>query len=527
MSAATLCVRSPRGASLPEVAQLWPHSALQSEKIPLVLTRMMAWKNIVEELLVFITAIQTIEKESAREYTKLADRLQRLGTTTHETVTFETSTLIPIDVIQHSLSKISDQHLKFERAMNDTCYRLLLDLKSEIIRKIKSFKSDTDTLTRIINKSHASTIEMITLHEKQLKDIQQFDEKVVDGLKIVLVDFLLAKEQQHDATTALLQQARAHLNSLESQSPFQSFAAESQVFDKSVWSTTRTLSDFSYKIQEIKIVKQSVMSRQYFWSRTGWAQALFVVTESGYLHCFKQVHGKARGDEARRRALDQKNTWNFSKKNVAVIPPSAEALQVELHETPAYNDLDAPSTFFSICLNNSGRITVNVVPTKANLFVFSIDIFKTPRDPIACKRYEIKANTESEMIDWVSFLKEQIESYLPEGPPEPLFSPAHEIIDKVEVLRRPPPSVPVAKPYVQNAQQSQETIVNTTSEVDFSSLDDDIVVAGGDAAVKAKIFRGQGTGEITGRTFTSATSSASLMRPAGARKAPEFDALVD
>ncbi|KAJ3025874.1 UNVERIFIED_CONTAM: hypothetical protein HDU68_006546 [Siphonaria sp. JEL0065] len=573
-SSATLFARPSKTVAIPELVQIWPHSILQAEKIPLVLDRLTDWKNIVEELIVFVAAIQNLEKEYAKEYEKLASKLSRLGTTAHEPVSFGNATGIPIDLIQKSCTKYADQYLTFERTVNGTCCKLLLALKSDLTRKIKSFKTETDTLTRAITKIRTSTIDMITLHEKakasrvstpsirnksfvdpwltervlykhlrgmidseneyqesilkSLKELQEFDEKVLNGFRFVVVEFLLAREQQNDEINGLLRQARGYLNGMESGKPFHAFATENHLFEEFAWSTPRSLTTFPYDIQELKILKQRIMSRQYFWSRTGWAQALFVVTESGYLHCFKQVHGRARGDEARRKALDQKKSWGISKKSNAIVPPSAETLQAEMHETPAYNDLDAPSTYFSICLKNSGRIAVTVVPQKANLFVFSIDIFKTPRDQIASKRYEIKANNESEMIEWVSFLKERIESYLPEGPPEPLFSAPHEILDKVESnIRRPlPPPPPI--PRKKSVPEPNSEPPATNSDVDFTSIDE--IAVDSPAPLKAErlaiVSQGQGTGEITGRTFTTMSSSATLTRPSGARNAPDLEAAL-
>ncbi|KAJ3289574.1 hypothetical protein HDU79_003928 [Rhizoclosmatium sp. JEL0117] len=534
-SSATLFSRASKVPVVQEIEQLWPHSIIQAEKVPLAQQRLNAWRHIVEELLQFVVVIQSIEKEYAREYDKFAARLAKLGTTPQNPVSFEESTGIPVETVQKSLSKLSDEHLNFERSINDTCYKLLLELKAEITRRSKDFKADTDSLTKTVTKSRTATINMISLHEKVkarrvsntrandnsfvdlwltervlykhlremihtenkyqenmlqlLNGIQEFDEKVVTSVKYVLGDFFLAREHQHDTINALLQHARTHVNALESSAPFSTFATTTTIFDESAWKTSRSLQTFPYEIQEIQILKQSVMSRQYFWSRSGWTQALFVITESGYLHCFKRVHGRARGDEVRKRALDKKPVfgWGLGKKNVGlpVVPPSAEILEAEMHETPAYNDLDTPATYYSICLSNSGRIAVNVIPEKP--CVFSIELFKSPRDPIAVKRYEIKANSESEMIEWVSFLKEKIESYLPQGPPEPLFLPEHEILDRVETaVRRPPPPVPVKKPVA-------------TQESEFTVIEDEI----------------NGVGEITGRTFTLSSTSKVV------RKAPE------
>ncbi|KAJ3077277.1 hypothetical protein HDU98_004239 [Podochytrium sp. JEL0797] len=500
----------------------------------------------------------------AKEYAKVSERLQKQGSTPREPVSFESSTGIPIEFVNRSFSKYAEEHLNFERTIGDSCFKTLLTLKSDIARKIKSFKADTDTLIRFVTKSRAATIDMISLHEKVkarrvssgsgndksfvdpwltervldkhlrrmfaienefqeqmvavLKDFQAFDEKVVCSLKYAVADFATARQQQHVNQNLLLEQTSNFVTAIESSHPFDLFTTATNLFHSATWFTKHALDSFPYTIQQIDIEKQATLSRPYFWSRSGWTPALFVVTESGYLHCFKQVHGKAKGDEARRRALMQHNAGFNGVKGLAAVPPNAEILEKENQESPVYNDLDAPSTFFSICLNNSGRISVNVVPDKIHQFVFAVDVFKTPRDHKTFKRFEIKATTESEMIVWVALLQEKIElsssfffalSFLPENPPQPLFTASHEILERLQnPIRRQPPPVP--------ASETKEAIVSK-SECDFTDIEEEMAVESRQPI--AMPTHPQGVGEITGRTFMTGST---VKRPAGARKAPEI-----
>ncbi|KAJ3264258.1 hypothetical protein HDU77_008947 [Chytriomyces hyalinus] len=551
-STATLSTGSLFGQSkarnAPAVSQLWPYSTLQAEKVPHGLNRLVAWKHVVEELTAFAVSIESLERAYAAEYEKLAARLQKLHSTN---ISFESSTGIPFHLVQNACESYAQEHTRFEQSVKVACNKQLNELRVELLKKIKCVKTETDVLTRNVSRTRAATIDMITLHEKAkarrvnagprdkqfmdpwltervlykqlrimiavennyqsqmaalLKNLGEFDEKIVVGLRRVAVDFLTARELQCTAFAVLLANAKGFLSEIETQTPFETYVAETGLLDSSAWeSAPKRITDFPYEIQEIKVVKQSVMARPFFWSRTGWTQALYVVTDSGYLHCFKKVNGKAKGDERRKAAVNHRGVgWGFQKNQIAVVPPSSEMIEAELAEVPVYDNLDAPSTFFSVCLNNSGRISVNVLDDKSNLSVFAIDVYKTPRDKSPHKRYEIKASNEAEMIEWITFLNEKIESYLPQSPPQPLFSASHVIKERLEKKQSPP--LEVENPFEESSQE--ETLKWETCE-DFTGIDE-ITVADHRhrklpelPSVPSTSPVSAGTGTIVGRTYTS------------------------
>lgn len=155
-----------------------------------------------------------------------------------------------------------------------------------------------------------------------------------------------------------------------------------------------------------------------------WKPALFVLTESGYLHCFKKAHGITAGEDKRRRTAE--------KKYGLAVPPTPEVLAAEEAEEPAYDNLDKPSTYYSISLAKAGRVSVDVVTDKPNQHIFAIVVQDAGKEGKGCTKFEIKAGSEEEMIEWIGCLKAQIDSFIPDEPPMPLFHSATEIQEMVD-----------------------------------------------------------------------------------------------
>jgi hypothetical protein len=283
-----------------------------------------------------------------------------------------------------------------------------------------------------------------------VNDMAQFDAQVIEEIKHLFSDFVSSRTQQFDAMRAHLHTAISNIEPLNPNQPFQVFSSANDFITTSLtWTTERSISSFPYTISEIKIVKQSVLLRPGVFAnwpgghRWSWRPALFVITESGYLHCFKEAHGIRAGEERRNEAKSKK----WGKSPAADIPPSPEILAAEAAEIPAYEKLKKPATFYrfvegfgvsktvlnpipffiiiSICLNRTGRITVDIVKERPNEHVFEIMVQVKPtaagitevktdkkgrKKLSGWKRYEIKATTEEEMIEWVACLKAKIES---------------------------------------------------------------------------------------------------------------------
>ncbi|KAJ3288411.1 hypothetical protein HK104_008193, partial [Borealophlyctis nickersoniae] len=97
----------------------------------------------------------------------------------------------------------------------------------------------------------------------------------------------------------------------------------------------------------------------------------------------------------------------------------------------------------SICLSQP-RVTVEVDAERRYQHVFHIVIghsrrkhqlvpglFKGTNDTV---RFDLRASSEDEMIEWMAALKRKIESYIPDGPPAPIFRTANEL--EAEVQRK-------------------------------------------------------------------------------------------
>lgn len=191
----------------------------------------------------------------------------------------------------------------------------------------------------------------------------------------------------------------ATLDTVDLSSPFQSFLESFEQEPKTLLATQRSLSDFPYTVREIQLMKQGVLARK---SKTifqkSWVPALFVITESGYLHCFRKIHGIDHILQSRReRGV-----------NVPLLRSEFDWAQ---REQPEYEELAKPKAFWSICLRRVGRVEVELCAGKDGMFVFTLVV--TPDGgKFAPTRYDIRAGSEEEMVDWVAAIKTKIE-YVP------------------------------------------------------------------------------------------------------------------
>lgn len=153
------------------------------------------------------------------------------------------------------------------------------------------------------------------------------------------------------------------------------------------WTTIRRVKDFPYKVEKREVLKISRMHRPGKYRKSTWRASIFLVTESGYLHCFK--------------ASKEKD----SALNDAPIP-----------------ELTQPKAYYSINLSRH-RVSVNIVEEKAHLYVFEIVTKVTGK---SWTSFVIRAQSEQEMLEWVALLKTKVEAYLAETPPMPLFA-SHQV----------------------------------------------------------------------------------------------------
>ncbi len=67
---------------------------------------------------------------------------------------------------------------------------------------------------------------------------------------------------------------------------FASFAVANDLVKDDWWTKTREITEYSFLKEEIQCVKQGDLLRPGKVRKGHWKKSLFVITETGYLHCF-------------------------------------------------------------------------------------------------------------------------------------------------------------------------------------------------------------------------------------------------
>jgi hypothetical protein len=91
------------------------------------------------------------------------------------------------------------------------------------------------------------------------------------------------------------------------------------------------------------------------------------------------------------------------------------------------------------------RLQIQMVPTKTGQYCFELitnerqktNIFGVKKkQEIKTTKYEFKCISESEMIEWIACIQNNISKLIPSGPPEPLFKTQKQIEENVEELMK-------------------------------------------------------------------------------------------
>jgi hypothetical protein len=81
---------------------------------------------------------------------------------------------------------------------------------------------------------------------------------------------------------------------IDSTASFQTFASTTGLLQSDLWKKDRTLDDFPRPTKELKVIRQGFMYRPATFTK--WRPMYFVLTESGYLHCFEVPSGLRRAE---------------------------------------------------------------------------------------------------------------------------------------------------------------------------------------------------------------------------------------
>ncbi len=96
-------------------------------------------------------------------------------------------------------------------------------------------------------------------------------------------------------------------------------------YNEQVWKEERSIPSFPYNVQEISVLKKGILLRPSAFLKDSWKPALFVITDSGFLHCF-ELPGKG---------IQRRNTLS---RTLTKSNPS--------NETPVYDQLTRPKAYY-------------------------------------------------------------------------------------------------------------------------------------------------------------------------------------
>jgi hypothetical protein len=194
-------------------------------------------------------------------------------------------------------------------------------LKVEIRNRIKSYQSSTtkwvqqikldrDHLITSIEKQQPSgkpagttdpwlnerllTFQMQEMIDKEnqfqkriyfiLQDMMKFDHFVICELKRIFEKYSLDQAVHSTAVSTQFASSRSALVCIDSSKPFEAFAQETALMASSLWCKDRVLEDFPFHLKETEIIKRGYLYRPATFTK--WKLSYFVLTATGFLHCF-------------------------------------------------------------------------------------------------------------------------------------------------------------------------------------------------------------------------------------------------
>ena len=155
------------------------------------------------------------------------------------------------------------------------------------------------------------------------------------------------------------------------------FSEHTGLLNSSLWKQ-RTLESFPYKFNEIKIIKKGIllMPRKYF---KGWMKMMAVLTETGYLHCFRLKSPLSISMKKPKTNVEMMNTFHIEK------------------NTPYI------STFLG-----EPRTSVQLLTQKS--LCFEIVMQKKKRNGLSLRQtqFTFKIQDQNELVEWVAELTKKI-----------------------------------------------------------------------------------------------------------------------
>jgi hypothetical protein len=365
-----------------EQLEYWPYAEQQQDKLQLLITRLNIWKDSVKLIITFLDSVIAIEKKVAIEHLNLSNALEIQETALGSGILkawVKMAQSIPADVSggEHQITNLVLHRLK--------------QLKQDLKKKVSIFKSSLNDAIQDVNSTRKRTLLCIQSHEKYLiarhnsgetpegenpivdpwlservlykqfktmisgenefqqdisssvKELCIFDAHVVEELKRILEEYVLARSNQWQSMQTHLKLAGIMGTSTISEASFDHFSTINNFQAPELWSTERNIEDFPYKTNEIKIIKKGLIYIPGGFAGDRWTPCLGVLTDTGFLHCFKVSNS-----EHERLVATYNNDTDESQRRSSIFSVATlkRALTIKKQsknqENLVYDDLDKP-----------------------------------------------------------------------------------------------------------------------------------------------------------------------------------------
>ncbi|KAJ3261774.1 hypothetical protein HK103_004725 [Boothiomyces macroporosus] len=456
-----------------EYLKLWPYAADQQACFPNVIERFVNWKTVIRSLTEFFQQTSSLEKSIAKVYEILHQNLQQ-----QEMLLGANSSNIFKPWEQHC-HQTQISFASIESRTNDFIIARLLALKQNYVKDIEKQQKE-------ILKARTKTAEYLKLHEAQVqnravitsqnrdtidpwltelllhhqlrsmidsendyqnkmndifRDMAVFDSHIITELKAVFEEFNLIKTTQWSSLQNQMQSLNINELYANPNTYFEHFSTVHLLDSTQSWKAERKLEDFPCDLQQIEIVKQGKLYRPSRFGLKMWTPVNCVLTATGYLHCFDlPIHKHNWFDFG---SKNEKSNHQRSATCPRPLSPELQPSSATISQQSGFNVEGVGNSVISISLSQP-RILIHPVVKKTSLHVFEIIIYQRKSKQVwpfskssyndAVVKYEFKADNDNEMVEWIACLQKQIQNYIPNGPPEPLFKSSQKIEENVEKL---------------------------------------------------------------------------------------------
>jgi len=369
-------------------AGYWPYSREQYSHANVIFERFKSWKYRLEEVEEFFEENEKIERQLSKQYKKIAEAFKPTEDEYGGTSTY----LTPIYNTAITLSK---EHEDFSKVMNEKINKKISEIKREHETKYRYIKNRVEeaqketanirnlTISSINNHEKATNanvnakqqydpwltervvvnvLDKMITHEnsfqafmtKMFSDIAAFDEATVQKLQNIFTEYSNFKISQYGNLSGHFNNVLPFVNNIQSAGPFRDFDRRYQITTNEIWSKKRTLENFSYKISPHSIIKEGPLYRTAEIRSSHWKPVWALLTDTGYLHCFKME-------------MDKKVIREYT------IKRQGTGSNIVDEGQKAYTDLKKPETYFSLKIGNNIKC-VESTKRKAPKYTFDIVI---------------------------------------------------------------------------------------------------------------------------------------------------------